>query len=111
MNKILLLLAVCVALFAEQIPLSKVQKHTFNTSVALNAEVIQLSNAQQSITSLVAGHLEKYFVQPAQRVKKGQKVALIESIVVSKMSADYLALKKQLEASEKNYLSVKIVFD
>ena len=104
MNKLLLTaLSLTATLFASEIPLAKVQMHTFNKSVALNAQVIQLSNAQQSITSLVSGHLEEYYVKPAQKVKEGQKVALIESIVVSKMSADYLSLKKQLEATSKNY--------
>ena len=112
MNKLLLAtLTLTASLFATEIPLEKVALHTFNKSVELNAQVIQLSNAQQSITSLVAGHLEKYYVKPAQRVKEGQKVALIESIVVSKMSADYLALKKQLNAADKNYKATKSLYE
>lgn len=112
MNKLLLVsLMLASTVFATQIPLEKVQLHKFNTSVELNAQVIQLSNAQQSITSLVAGHLEKYYVKPAQKVKAGQRVALIESIIVSKMSADYLALKKQLSASDKNYKAVKKLYE
>lgn len=111
MNKLLLItLTIASTLFALEIPVEKVEVHTFNKSVELNAQVIQLSNAQQSITSLVAGHLEKYYVKPAQRVKEGQRVALIESIVVSKMSADYLALKKQLNAADKNYKATKNLY-
>ncbi len=111
MNKLLLTaLTLTASLFATDIPEAKVQMHKFNKSVELNAQVIQLSNAQQSITSLVAGHLEKYYVKPAQKVKQGQKIALIESIVVSKMSADYIALKKQLNAAEKNYKSVENLY-
>ena len=112
MNKLLLAtLTLTASLFATEIPVEKVELHTFNKSVELNAQVIQLSNAQQSITSLVAGHLEKYYVKPAQRVKEGQRVALIESIVVSKMSADYLALKKQLNAADKNYKATKSLYE
>lgn len=112
MNKLLLAtLILASSLLATEIPISKVSLHKFNKSVALNAQIIQLSNAQQSVTSLVAGHLEKYYVKPAQKVKEGQKVALIESIVVSKMSADYLALKKQLQATDKNYKSVKKLYE
>jgi len=111
MNRVLLAaLTLCATLAATEIPVAKVQVHKFNKSVELNAQVIQLSNAQQSITSLVAGHLEKYFVKPAQRVKEGQRVALIESIVVSKMSADYLALKKQLNAADKNFNATKSLY-
>ncbi|HIP20086.1 MAG TPA: HlyD family efflux transporter periplasmic adaptor subunit [Sulfurimonas sp.] len=112
MNKLLLAsLILASSLLATEIPISKVSLHKFNKSVALNAQIIQLSNAQQSVTSLVAGHLEKYYVKPAQKVKEGQRVALIESIVVSKMSADYLALKKQLQATDKNYKSVKKLYE
>ena len=111
MNKILLaLLGISLSLVATEIPTAKVQLHQFNKSVALNAQIIQLSNAQQSITSMVAGHLEQYYVKPAQKVKEGQKVALIESIVVSKMSADYLAFKKQLNAVDKNFKATKKLY-
>ena len=111
MNKFLMItLILGVTLFALEIPIEKATLHKFSKSVELNAQVIQLSNAQQSITSLVNGHLEKYFVKPAQKVKEGEKVALIESIVVSKMSADYLALKKQLSATNKNYQAVKNLY-
>ena len=111
MNKIIItLLGVTSALFALEIPTAKTQMHSFKKSVALNAKIIQLSNAQQSITSLVNGHLEKYFVKPAQDVRKGDKVALIESIEVSKMSADYLALKKQYEAAKRNYEAIEKLY-
>ena len=113
MIKILLIALLGGALFAQkaELPIEKTQLHTFKRSVALNAKVIQLSNAQQVITSLVSGHLEKYFVKPAQNVKKGEKIALIESIVLSKMSANYLALKKQLASVSKNYESIKKLYE
>lgn len=112
MNKILLItLALGISLFSDSIPVEQVTLHSFSKSVALNAKIIQLENAQQSITSIVAGHLEEYYVKPAQIVKKGQKVALIESIVVSKMSANYLSLKKQFEATSKNYEATKNLYE
>ncbi len=112
MNKILLALTLlCASVFAMEIPTQQVRVHDFSESKKLNAKVIQLSNAQEAITSVVAGHLEKYFVKPAQVVKKGQKIALIESILVSKMTADYLALKKQLASSQKNYEALQKLYD
>jgi len=112
MNKILLTLTLLGAtLSAMEIPTQKVSLHDFSQSQKINAKVIQLSNAQEAITSVVAGHLEKYYVKPAQVVKKGQKIALIESIIVSKMTADYLSLKKQLASSEKNYDALKKLYD
>jgi multidrug efflux pump subunit AcrA (membrane-fusion protein) len=111
MNKILIaLLGLGSVLLATEVPTAKTQMHSFKKSVELNAKIIQLSNAQQSITSLVSGHLEKYFVKPAQNVKQGEKIALLESIQVSKMSADYIALKKQYEAAHKNYEAMKKLY-
>jgi len=109
-KKLLTLLTLGATLFASGIPLEHVKMHNFNKSVALNAQVIQLANAEQSISSLVSGHLEKYYVKPAQKVIKGQKVALLESIVVSKMSANYIALKKQLDAVSKNFKATKDLY-
>ena len=111
MNKLVIaLLGLGSLLYAIEIPIAKTQMHSFKKSVALNAKIIQLSNAQQSITSLVGGHLEKYFVKPAQDVKQGDKIALIKSIDVSKMSADYIALKKQYKAAQKNYEAVEKLY-
>jgi len=112
MNKILLPLTafISAALLAVEIPTEHVTMHSFSESKKINAKVIQLSNAQEAITSVVAGHLEKYFVKPAQVVKKGQKIALIKSIVISKMTAEYLSLKKQLEASKKNYNALEKLY-
>ena len=111
MNKIAVaILSLAASLLAVEIPLEHVKMHNFNKSVALNAQVIQLANAEQSITSLVNGHLEKYYVKPAQKVKTGERVALLESIVVSKMSANYLALKEQLNAVSKNYNATKNLY-
>ena len=49
----------------------------FGKSVELNAQIIQLSNAKQSVMSQVGGHIEKYFVKVGQSVKDGQKVQII----------------------------------
>jgi len=110
-NKIVLVTLIAgVSLFGFELPTQKVSMHAFKKSVALNAKVIQLSNAQQAITSLVNGHLEKYFVKPAQDVKAGDKIALIESIELSQMSAEYLSLKKQFTSISKNYAAIEKLY-
>ncbi len=112
MNKIyLLILLLVTSLFGVDIPIAKAQLRSFGKSIELNSKVIQLSNAQQSVTSLVSGHLEKYFVEPGQYVKDGQKIALIESILVSKMTADYISLKKQLVSLNKNNEANEKLYD
>ena len=70
---ITLFVASCMMLFATEIPIQKAKLHPFNTSVELNAQIIQLSNAKESIASLISGHLERYYVKPAQMIKKISK--------------------------------------
>ena len=112
MSKILILsLWVTTALFAVEIPIEEATTKTFGKSVELNAKVIQLSNAKQSIMSLVSGHIEKYYVSPGQKVKSGQKIALIESIMLSKMTADYISEKEQFSALNKNYEATKKLYE
>ncbi|PHS58324.1 MAG: hypothetical protein COB17_03670 [Sulfurimonas sp.] len=107
----LLTLLLTSSLFSVEIPTSHAQEKVFGKSVELNAQIIQLSNAGQSVTSLVSGHLEKYFVEPGQKVKAGQKVALIESILVSKMTANYISLNKQYISLDENYQATKKLYN
>ena len=107
----LLTLLITTSLFSVEIPTAHASKRSFSKSIELNSQVIQLSNAGQSVTSLVSGHLEKYFVEPGQKVKTGQKIAMIESILVSKMTADYISLEKQYLSLDKNYQATKKLYD
>lgn len=107
----LLTLALSSSLFSLEIPTKHAQERAFSKSVELNSQVIQLSNASQSVTSQVSGHLEKYFVEAGQKVKAGQKIAQIESILVSKMTADYISLAKQYEALQRNYQAAQKLYD
>ena len=99
------------SLFGVNIPKEYVQERSFAKSIELNAQIIQLSNASQSVTTQISGHLEKYYVQAGQRVKAGQKIALIESIRVSTMTANFISFNKQYEALEKNYEAIKKLYD
>lgn len=112
MNKVLILTTlISTLLFSVEIPTEHAQKHTFGKSVELNSKVIQLSNSKQAIMALISGHIEKYYVEPGQKVKTGQKIALIESIELSKMTANYISLKKQFSALNKNYLATKSLYE
>jgi multidrug efflux pump subunit AcrA (membrane-fusion protein) len=107
----LLTLLITSSLFSVEIPTQHASKRMFSKSVELNAQIIQLSNASQSVTTQISGHLEKYYVHAGERVKAGQKIALIESIEVSKMTANFVSLKKQYEALDKNYIATKKLYD
>jgi RND family efflux transporter MFP subunit len=112
MNKILITVLIFGSLlYAIEIPTSHAKVRAFGKKVELNSKVIQLSNAKQSIMSLVSGHIEEYFVQVGSEVKKGDKIALIESISLSKMTADYISLKKQFFAQNRNYKATKKLYD
>jgi len=112
MNKILLLTTILtLTLFAVEIPTKHAEQRAFGKSVELNAQIVQLSNASQSIMSQVGGHIEKYFVKTGQSVKQGQKIVLIESIMLSNMTANFISQKKQLQAQEKNYQATKSLYE
>ena len=112
MNKILIITLLLVSFaYSLEIPTKHAELKAFGEQVELNAKVIQLSNAKQSIMSLVSGHIEKYYVKAGDDVKKGDKIALIKSIQLSKMTADYISLKRQFFAQNKNYKANKKLYD
>ncbi len=53
----------------------------------------------------------EYYVKEGETVNKGQKIALIESIELSKMSAEYLSLKNQYLSMNKTYEANKQLYD
>jgi multidrug efflux pump subunit AcrA (membrane-fusion protein) len=107
-----MLLIYCISfLTASEIPLSHVKMQKFSPSLELNSKIVQLSNSKQSITSLVSGHISKYYVTHASKVKVGDKVALINSIELSKMTAQYISLKDQYKAKEDNFKSTKALYE
>ncbi|MDD2448262.1 MAG: efflux RND transporter periplasmic adaptor subunit [Sulfurimonas sp.] len=107
----LLTVVVALTLFAVEIPTKSAKIREFSNSVELNSQIVQLSNAKQSIMSLVGGHIENYYVKVGESVKKGQKIALIESIVLSDMTANFISLKTQLQTQEKNYEASKSLYE
>lgn len=111
MNKFFILVFFSISLFSREIPLAHVKKREFSTFIDINSEIVQLSNSKQSITSLISGNIEKYYVEQATEVKSGQKVALIDSFELSKITSEYVALKRQLKAVEDNYNSTKNLFE
>jgi len=96
--------------FANQITMDHAVKKPLGKIVRTNAQITQLSDQKQKIVSRLPGHVEKYFVTTGQQVKKGDKVALIESIELSKMSAAYVALKQQAKAAREQLATAKSLY-
>jgi len=97
MTKYLLLLLPLLG-FSSNIKVEYAQLRPLGKTIQANAQITQLSDQQQEIVSRLSGHLEAYYVKPGQHVKKGDKVVLIASIELSKMTAEYLALIQQFKA-------------
>ncbi len=111
MNKLILLILCISSLVANEIPISHVQMQKFSPSLELNSKIVQLSNSKQTITSLVSGHISKYYVTQASKVKNGDKVALINSIDLSKMTAQFISLREQYKAKKDNFKSTKELYE
>lgn len=106
MKKLLLISCIAVInLFALDIPIEKTELKTFGKSINVNSQIIQLSSSKQSVTTLLDGRIAEYFIKPGQKIQKGEKVALIESISLSQMSAEYLSLEEQYKSFLNNYNS------
>lgn len=89
--------------FSIEIQLENAQTGKLEKSIELNSQVIQLSTSKQSLMAQLDGKIMNYYVKEGDLVKKGDKIALIQSIELSKMSAEYLSLKEQLKSIEENY--------
>jgi biotin carboxyl carrier protein len=114
MTKYLTLFLLPLAAFCNDInnniTMAHAQSKTLGKVVMTNAQITQLSNQKQKIVSRLPGHVEKYFVTPGEQVKRGQKVVLIESIRLSKMTADFLALKQQAKAAREQLATARKLY-
>ena len=108
MKKLLLISCFAVLkIFALDIPIEKTELRKFGKSIDVNSQIVQLSSTKQSVTTLLDGRIKKYFISEGQKIQQGQKVALIESITLSQMSAEYLSLKEQYKSLLSNYTANK----
>lgn len=100
MTRYLLLLLPLLG-FASSIKMEYAQLRPLGQIVQTNALITQLSDQKQKIVSRLSGHLEAYYIKPGQHVSKGDKVVLIESIELSKMTAEYLSFSQQYKVAKK----------
>ncbi len=93
MAKLILLFISVFALFAGEIEIETSKIREFHKTVRVNAQVVQLKYQKESVVSRISGHIERYFVKPGDNVRKGDKIALIKSLELSRLTAQYLSLK------------------
>ncbi len=109
MTKTLFLLLPLLA-FSNPISMDHAKLKPLGKIVKTNAQITQLSDQKQKIVSRLPGHVEEYFVKTGQQIKTGDKVALIESIDLSKMSAEYIALRQQAKAAREQLATAKKLY-
>ncbi len=110
-KKLITILLLPLWALASDITIDTVKESPFGKTLEVNAKIEQLSNQKQAIVSRLGGHLERYYVQPGQTVKRGDRIALIQSLELSKMSATYLALKKEALAAHTQLESTQKLYD
>jgi multidrug resistance efflux pump len=103
----LILLFLTLGLGASPIRIEHAATRNFGLTIDTNAKIVQLSDQTQQIVSRLGGHLERYHVKPGQTVQKGDPIATLKSLELSRMSAHYLALKKELAAARRTLATVR----
>jgi len=111
MNKrIISSLLLAQSLWALDVPIDEVEKQVFKETITVNSKIVQLSSAKENIMARLGGQVVKYLVQQGQSVKRGQAIALIKSLELSKLSSELRLLRKQLVVHNKNYKILKSLF-
>ncbi len=98
------------SLWALDVPIDEVEKQVFKETITVNSKIVQLSSAKENIMARLGGQVMKYLVKQGQSVKRGQAIALIESLELSKLSSELKLLRKQLVVHNKNYKILKSLF-
>ena len=112
MNKIIISsLLLAQSLWALDVPIDEVEKQVFKETITVNSKIVQLSSAKENIMARLGGQVMKYLVKQGQSVKRGQAIALIESLELSKLSSELKLLRKQLVIHNKNYKILKSLFN
>ncbi len=105
------LLLLLQTLWGLDVPIDKVEKKNFQDAITVNSKIVQLSSAKESIMARVGGRVVKYLVKQGQSVKRGQAIAIIESLELSKLSSELKLLRKQLSIHNKNYKILKKLYN
>ena len=110
MKKLLIIALFAIAATASEIVTETAQTRMFGKRLDVNAKVVQLSNQKQQIVSRLGGHLEAYHVEPGEKVAKGDDIATIKSLELSRMSSQYLALGEKVAAARERLASTKRLY-
>ena len=112
MNKVLIGTAFLInSLFALDVPIDEVEKHTFINKISVNSKVIQLSSAKEQVMARVGGKIINFKVKQGDFVKKGQAIASIDSLELASFVSELKTLRNQLAIVDKNYKLIKKLYN
>ena len=105
------LLLLAQALWGLEVPIDEVEKQIFKENIRVNSKIVQLRSAKESVMARVGGKVIKYLVKQGESVKRGDAIALIESLELSKLSSKLKLLRKQLVIHNRNYKILKNLYN
>lgn len=111
MKSILLIVLIAVTISGLDIPIAEVEKRIFREVIEVNSKIVQRSDAKESVMARLGGKVKMYFVQEGEAVKKGQKIATIESLELSSLSSKLKLLRQQLVVHNKNFKMLKNLYN
>ena len=110
-RKIAGVLLLVQSLWGLDVPIDEVERQLFEDTITVNSKIVQLSSAKESVMARVGGRVVKYLVKQGQSVNRGQAIAIIESLELSKLSSELKLLRKQLAIHNKNYKILKNLYN
>lgn len=105
------MLFVAELLLGMDVPIDEVEKQYFQDEISVNSKIVQLSTSKEEVMARMGGKISKYLVKQGQKVKKGQAIAKIESLELSKLFSELKLQRKQLVVHNKNYKIVKKLYN
>ena len=111
MSKSLLGLVILMnILWGIDVPIDEVEKKIFNEKIKVNSQIIQLNSAKEHIMARMGGKLVRYLVKQGNKIRKGQAIAVVESLELASLASELKSFRRQLSISNKNYKMVKKLY-
>ena len=110
-RKIVGALLLAQVLWGLEVPIDEVEKQIFKENIRVNSKIVQLRSAKESVMARVGGKVINYLVKQGESVNRGDAIALIESLELSKLSSKLKLLRKQLVIHNRNYKIIKNLYN
>jgi cobalt-zinc-cadmium efflux system membrane fusion protein len=95
---------------AINLQLGPVEKRNLHNTIKANGVLNLPPQNKANVSSMLGGKVQQIYVIEGDRVKKGQKLALIENPEYLQLQQDYLEAKSNFAYAEKDYLRQKELY-